>query len=209
MDWTIYWFMFPVSICVATTVMLSGIGGGALFIPIFVIIFPMLGPEYPLHAAAAIGTALMTEAFGFSSGFIGYHRKRLIDFKAQLPFPKWSIPATIVGAVLLGYPREQDNFLKGVYAFLMIILCPIILRHSAPKEDGRASDILNLDGTKEPGIRIITARDGQTYSYRTPKVGVLGAETTSTGAFLTGLLSVGIGEVMMPQFVKRINFLSP
>jgi uncharacterized membrane protein YfcA len=44
MDWTIYWFMFPVSICVATTAMLSGIGGAALFIPIFVIIFPLLGP---------------------------------------------------------------------------------------------------------------------------------------------------------------------
>ena len=25
MDWTIYWFMFPVLICVATTAMLSGI----------------------------------------------------------------------------------------------------------------------------------------------------------------------------------------
>ena len=46
--------------------MLSGIGGAALFIPIFVIIFPILGPEYPLTTAAALGTALMTEVFGFS-----------------------------------------------------------------------------------------------------------------------------------------------
>ena len=46
--------MFPISICVATTAMLSGIGGAALFIPIFVIIFPILGPEYPLTTAAAI-----------------------------------------------------------------------------------------------------------------------------------------------------------
>jgi hypothetical protein len=45
MDWTIYWFMFPVSIGVATTAMLSGIGGAALFTPIFLIIFPLLGPE--------------------------------------------------------------------------------------------------------------------------------------------------------------------
>ncbi|MBT5049573.1 MAG: hypothetical protein HOM58_13825, partial [Rhodospirillaceae bacterium] len=82
MDWSIYWFMFPISICVATTAMLSGIGGAALFIPIFVIIFPILGPEYPLTTAAAIGTALMTEVFGFSSGFVGYYRKRLIDFRS-------------------------------------------------------------------------------------------------------------------------------
>ena len=86
MDWTIYWFMFPVSICVATSAMLSGIGGAALFIPIFAIIFPMLGPEYPLPMAAAIGTALMTEVFGFSSGFVGYYRKGLIDFRSAVPF---------------------------------------------------------------------------------------------------------------------------
>ena len=31
MDFTLYWFMFPVSILVATCAMLSGIGGAALF----------------------------------------------------------------------------------------------------------------------------------------------------------------------------------
>ena len=79
--------MFPVAICVATAAMLSGIGGAALFIPIFVIIFPLLGPEYPLAISAAIGSALMTEVFGFSSGFIGYYRKRLIDFSSVVPGP--------------------------------------------------------------------------------------------------------------------------
>ena len=59
MDFTIYWFMFPVSICVATTAMLSGIGGAAFFMPIFLIVFPLLGPEYALASpVAAIGVAL-------------------------------------------------------------------------------------------------------------------------------------------------------
>ena len=72
-DWTLYWFMFPVAICVATSAMLSGIGGAAIFAPIFMIIFPLLGPEYPFQSiAAAIGVALLTEVFGFSSGFVGY-----------------------------------------------------------------------------------------------------------------------------------------
>jgi len=31
MDFALYWFMFPVSICVATCAMWSGIGGAALF----------------------------------------------------------------------------------------------------------------------------------------------------------------------------------
>ena len=73
MDFTLYWFMFPVSMLVATTAMLSGIGGAALFMPIFLLIFPLLGPEYPLTSpVAAIAVALLTETFGFSSGFVGY-----------------------------------------------------------------------------------------------------------------------------------------
>ena len=52
-DWTLYWFMFPVAILVATSAMLSGIGGAAIFAPIFLIIFPLLGPEYPLGSLAA------------------------------------------------------------------------------------------------------------------------------------------------------------
>ena len=82
MDFTLYWFMFPVSILVATAAMLSGIGGAALFTPIFILVFPLLGPEYVLGSTiAAIGTALITQTFGFLSGFIGYYRRRLIDFR--------------------------------------------------------------------------------------------------------------------------------
>ena len=87
--------------------MLSGIGGAALFIPIFVIIFPILGPEYPLSTAAAIGTALMTEVFGFSSGFIGYYRKRLIDFRSAIPFIRVAVPVAIVGALMLALLRSR------------------------------------------------------------------------------------------------------
>ena len=53
MDFSLYWFMVPVSMMVATTAMLSGIGGAALFTPIFLIIFPLLGPEYELASPVA------------------------------------------------------------------------------------------------------------------------------------------------------------
>ena len=73
MDLTLYWFMFPVAILVATCAMLSGIGGAAPFTPIFMRVFPLLGPEYVLGSTvAAIATALITQTFGFLSGLIGY-----------------------------------------------------------------------------------------------------------------------------------------
>ncbi|MBC93568.1 MAG: hypothetical protein CMM38_07985 [Rhodospirillaceae bacterium] len=203
LDWVQYWFMFPISICVATTAMLSGIGGAALFIPIFVIIFPILGPEYPLTTAAAIGSALLTEVFGFSSGFVGYYRKRLIDFGSAIPFLIVSVPIAIIGAILLATMKEQEVFLKGSYALLMLLLCPIILRHTP---NDKIKDIKRLDGKKGSNLktaRTITARDGNIYKYDKPKLGLLGVLSTGIGAFLTGLLSVGIGEVIMPQLVKR------
>ena len=203
LDWVQYWFMFPISIGVATTAMLSGIGGAALFIPIFVIIFPILGPEYPLTTAAAIGSALLTEVFGFSSGFVGYYRKKLIDFHSAIPFLIVSVPIAILGAILLATMKEQEVFLKGLYALLMLLLCPIILRHT-PHD--KITDLKQIVGEKKLNskiIRTITAKDGHIYKYDKPRLGVFGVFTTGIGSFLTGLLSVGIGEVIMPQLVKR------
>ena len=56
MDYSKYWFMFPTCICVAICSISSGIGGAALFGPIFLIVFPALGSQYMLESpAAAVG----------------------------------------------------------------------------------------------------------------------------------------------------------
>lgn len=68
-EWTRYAFMFPVGILVATCAQTAGIGGAAIMGPFFVLGFPLLGPAYPLHSvAASVATAILSEAFGFSSG---------------------------------------------------------------------------------------------------------------------------------------------
>jgi uncharacterized protein len=203
-DWTLYWFMFPVAMCVATTAMLSGIGGAAMFAPIFMIIFPILGPEYPLqNMAAAIGVALMTEVFGFSSGFVGYYRKRLIDFRSAVPFILVGVPIGIVGALLLTTFKEFEEALRGAYGLLMLILSYELIRHHDPLQE------MHLDSEEEDAAdkaarptMSITGRDGTTYTYKKPRQGK-GAIATGVGGFLTGLLGVGIGEVVMPQLAKR------
>ncbi|MBT5428926.1 MAG: sulfite exporter TauE/SafE family protein [Rhodospirillaceae bacterium] len=204
-DWTIYWFMFPVAMCVATAAMLSGIGGAAMFAPIFMIIFPLLGPEYPLqNIAAAIGVALMTEVFGFSSGFIGYYRKGLIDFRNAIPFIAVGVPIGIIGALLLTSITDYEEILRSAYGLLMLILSYELIRshknnNLVVKEKLKTSDKKNV---------IITGRDGKSYSYPKPRQGK-GAIATGVGGFLTGLLGVGIGEVVMPQLTKRNNVPIP
>ncbi|MBT4588884.1 MAG: sulfite exporter TauE/SafE family protein, partial [Rhodospirillaceae bacterium] len=195
-DWTLYWFMFPVAMCVATTAMLSGIGGAAMFAPIFMIIFPIMGPEYPFeNIAAAIGVALLTEVFGFSSGFVGYYRKRLIDFKSAIPFILVGVPIGIVGAILLTTFKEFEEVLRGSYALLMLILSYELIRHHDPLQEMHL-DTENGDAAEKAQrpTMTITGRDGTTYTYKKPRQGK-GAIATGIGGFLTGLLGVGIGEV--------------
>jgi uncharacterized membrane protein YfcA len=49
-----YWYLFPVSIAVATLAMASGIGGAVFFSPIFLL-------WLKLEPTVAIGVALVTE----------------------------------------------------------------------------------------------------------------------------------------------------
>ena len=179
MDFTLYWFMFPVGIGVATCAMLSGIGGAALFTPIFVLLFPLLGPEYVLASTfAAISTALLTQTFGFISGFIGYYRRRMIDFDLALRFVKISAPVAVVGALVAH--RVHDAILIAAYAVLVFVL---------------AIGLLFLR-------RRQATRPNYDAPYSRPQIPARDFALTGVGAFLTGMVSVGIGEVIVSRLTR-------
>lgn len=73
MDLT-YWYLFPIAIGIAAVASGAGVGGATFFSPLFIIV---LG----LEPAVAIGTALLTEVFGFASGVVGHWRKRTSDLR--------------------------------------------------------------------------------------------------------------------------------
>ena len=195
MDFTLYWFMFPVSILVATAAMLSGIGGAALFTPIFILVFPLLGPEYVLGSTiAAIGTALITQTFGFLSGFIGYYRRRLIDFRLAARIVVVSVPVAIAGALTAGI--VHDSVLLASYALLVAVLSVVMWRNRPPAAAAAVA-------MKDAGWRTIVDSRGHTYAYDVPRLGAGSDSLTAIGAFLTGMVSVGIGEVTISQLTRK------
>lgn len=200
-DYLLYWFMLPFSTLVATTAMLGGIGGAAMFMPIFLIIFPLLGPQYIIAGpVAAIGVALLTESFGFSSGLIGYLRRGLIDFRMAKSLIIIGVPAGIVGAFLSH--MADPNTLKITYGILMFTLAYFILRRPKTKEKLQINqEALSGKYSHIGHERDIVAKDGKEYKYHLCHPGK-GKIATGIGGFLTGLMSVGIGEVVMPQLVK-------
>jgi uncharacterized membrane protein YfcA len=194
-DFTLYWFMFPVSIVVATCAMLSGIGGAALFTPIFILIFPLLGEEYVLASTmTAVAAALFTQTFGFLSGFIGYYRRKLIDYELARRILWVSIPVAVLGAVVANY--VTDSVLIAGYSILVATLAYVMWRNPIRPGDPE----VHLEG------RVViekTDSRGQTYSYDRPELGAANYAITGIGAFLTGMVSVGIGEVTISQLTRK------
>ncbi|MDX1517062.1 MAG: sulfite exporter TauE/SafE family protein [Woeseiaceae bacterium] len=195
MDFTLYWFMFPVAIGVATCAMLSGIGGAALFTPIFILVFPLLGPEYVLQSTlAAIGTALITQTFGFLSGFVGYFRRRLIDYELAWRMLRISVPAALIGALTAGF--VHDGVLIASYAALVFVLAGALWLH-------RVQVIDDGDEPADGNVRVIIDSRGRMHRYSIPALGSGNVALTGAGGFLTGLVSVGIGEVTIAQLTRR------
>jgi uncharacterized membrane protein YfcA len=195
MDFTLYWFMFPVSIVVATCAMLSGIGGAALFTPIFILVFPLLGPEYVLESTiAAIGTALITQTFGFLSGFIGYYRRKLIDYGIAWRIVRVSVPVAILGALTAGI--VHDSVLLASYAVLVALLSVVMWQNRVPPLAEGSADL-------PTDRRSITDSAGRVYIYDNPRLGFSSLSLTAAGAFLTGMVSVGIGEVTISKLTRK------
>ena len=203
MDFSLYWFMFPIAIIVSTSAMLSGIAGAAIFMPIFLLLFPLLGPEYTLaNPVVSIAAALITSTFGFTSGFIGYYKTKLIDFKQAKRFIVLSVPFAFLGALVS--PLVDGDLIKGLYGSLMLgLACLFLLQKNSLSESEPNKIEKNVNSNNN---RTLTSSDGAIYNYKLYKARII---ATSAGGFLTGMLSTGIGEVVMPQLVKDGKFPVP
>ena len=149
----------------------------------------------------SIAAALLTSTFGFASGFIGYYRKGLIDFEQARRFLKISIPLAVVGSLIC--PLIPSMAIRIFYGILMLVLAGILLI-PAPKRKpllvkAKAHGGFPL-GVGSGNSKRLTSKDGRTYFYHHYSVQKI---TTGLGGLLTGLLSTGIGEVVMSQLVKK------
>ena len=177
-DFSKYWFMLPTCILIAFCANSSGIGGAALFGPIFLIVFPALGPQYPLSSpAAAVGVAILVESFGFSSGVSGYIRRGLIDFKTALKFAIIAMPTALIASK---YLHLDALALKTTYSALMLTLSAYLLQQSKLSDEDSEStttetetELLSAETTTAT-TTTITESSGKSYRYPTPGVDVLG-----------------------------------
>lgn len=150
--------------------------------------------------------ALFTEFFGFSSGVIGYRREKLIDYKTAKALIAVSVPTIIVFS--LAANLVNSLLLKGVYGVMMISLS-IYLWWASPgnvrnRELGKLPKAIEVIPRKSESSeeRVIQSKHRGDFRYRVCDQR-LGYITSGVGSAMEGLVSVGLGELLMPNLVKR------
>jgi uncharacterized membrane protein YfcA len=204
-DWFVYWFMFPACILIASVAMLTGISGTAMLTPFLILVFPILSVPI-LTPGQAVGMALFTEFFGFASGVVGYQRAHLIDYKTGWKLVTVAVPTMIIFSLLS--QLVSSDVLRVAYGVMMLGLSAYLFVTAAGNVRNRKLEVLPratelIPRKREAPIeRIVTAQDGKEYRYKVcdQRRGYL---ITCAGAAMEGLVSVGLGELEMPNLVKR------
>lgn len=181
-----YWFTFPISVLIATIAMASGVEGATFFTPLFI-----LGLGLPTEVA--IGTGLITEVFGFSSGLYAYIRKGLIDYNLGKMLLMVSIPAALLGTWVAKF--IPDDVLKAILGVGLFAIASSFLKTPEPESETVAQidrDIFQQQD-KEPQT-CITANTGETFCY-TVANRTEGRFLIGIGSLFLGMVSTGLGEL--------------
>ena len=236
MDWTVYWFMMPVCVVVASVAMFSGISGAALLTPTFLIGFPLFGVPR-LTTLAAIGTSLFLESSGFGTGLYRYLKLKLVDVQTAKSMILLALRLGALGSILAIFvPVTVLKIGYGIAmlgrAYLLLTDKPEPAPAGAPvmKTVGGASGAgeLRLFGRSDepPPVvivaesehvhaacsageqRRIVAASGRVYDFCAHGL-KLQRVMSGAGAQVAGMISTGVGEATLRPLVRRSRFPVP
>jgi len=193
-----YWYMFPIAIAIATVAMASGVEGATFFTPLFI-----LGLGLPTEVA--VGSGLITEVFGFSSGLYAYMRKRLIDYKLGQMLLLVTIPLALVGTwAAVAIP---EAVLKGILGVGLFAIAASFLRTPNIDELGLLDPDINGHHPAHSQTCITSAK-GHTFCY-TVANRTEGRLLAGIGALFLGMTSTGLGQLNGFFLIKRCRIPSP
>ena len=190
---------------IASIAMLTGISGTAMLTPFLILVFPIIGVP-TLTTVQAVGMALFTEFFGFLSGWIGYSRAGLIDYKTGRKLAAVGVPVIVFFSLIAHY--VPNILLKGFYGGMMIALAAYLSLSAVSNVRNRDLGQLPEAVERIPRLyeasmeRVIRSKRGREYRYKVCDQS-RGYIITGAGCAMEGMVSVGLGELLMPNLVKR------
>jgi len=192
--WLTYWWMFPIALVIATVVNTVGISGAALFVPFFILVFPLMAE--PLAAEQSVKLGLITESFGLSSSAFAFFRFGLIDRKLGLFTVLVALPFVIIGAVLSFYVSE--NVLR-LFIAVVLMIGPILMlsrKRKESKEQCIENEVIGEHHDHPEADNVtLTDKNGKIYKYCRTCGRKARTVVYSIGAIFQGAAGFGIGEI--------------
>jgi uncharacterized membrane protein YfcA len=163
-----------------------GIGGGVIFVPVFLLVFHFTPQQ-------AIGTSLAAVFFNALSGSISYLRQKRVDIKAGWKFAVATLPGAFLGAWLVRY--FTSHTLELVFGFLLIGMAFFIFLRRDPGY---------RDKGKIKNTRTIIDFRGEVFEY-TPREW-LGIIISFVVGIISSLLGIGGGIIHVPVLIYLLGF---
>ena len=163
-----------------------GIGGGVIFVPVFLLVFHFTPQQ-------AIGTSLAAVFFNALSGSISYLRQKRVDIKAGWKFAVATLPGAFLGARLVQY--FTSHTLELVFGFLLIAMALFIFLRKEPSYGNKG---------KNKNTRTIIDFRGEVFGY-TPREG-LGVTISFVVGIISSLLGIGGGIIHVPVLIYLLGF---
>ena len=197
--------MLPACVGIVSLAMMLGIDGTAILTPVVILVFPLFSVP-SISPAQAVTAALFTEFFGFLSGVVGYRREGLIDYRGGIRLSLYAIPTIAVASLLAQFSPALA--LKLVFGVLMSGLSAYLLltSKSTVRNARLGAPPPSADGfprvRESPVETVMRARNGREYRYRAcdRRRGEL---VCVVGSAFEGMISVGLGELVMPDLIRR------
>lgn len=186
------WYLFPLSVLIATIAMSTGIGGAVFFSPLFMLLLK-------LEPSVAIGAALATELFGFSSGIVAYLRRKLIDFKLGWNLLMFSVPAAMVGTYYAD--ALPAAVLKAIFATGLLFIGYQLFASWRQEEREKADRSVKEDFVASYESTLTDA-DGNQYRYTICNK-AMGRFFAAIGGAFVGMISVGLAELQDYHLIAR------
>jgi uncharacterized protein len=190
MEWIV---LVLIGIAASSLGSLIGLGGGIIVVPALLYLGTLQSFDY-ISPQVAAGTSLFTMIFTGLSSTLAYMKHKKVDYKSGLIFLIGSGPGSILGA----WVTETLNLHSfSIFFGLFILLVSVVLMLK--------DKLKPIPFNKEKGIvRTFTDNLGQTYEYGySLPVAIL---ITFTVGFLSGILGVGGGSLMVPTMILVFFF---
>ena len=163
-----------------------GIGGGIIFVPVFLLFFHFTPQQ-------AVGTSLCAVFFNALSGSISYLRQRRVDIKAGWKFALATLPGAWFGAWLSQF--FTSRILELTFAILLIALAVFIFLQVEPRQK---------DKSEEKNRRSLVDFRGGVFRY-SPKEGI-GIVISFLIGIISSLLGIGGGIIHVPALIFLLGF---